>query len=583
MKNSSDQKHQKGIFMGGTSRSETIVGVEIAYNSIYMVRFKKSPGGEASFVDCYDFEFDPSLSIKSSAFVSVLKAGLKSFCSSSKGIEIWASPLLDQARLHHIKMPPVSQNRLPGAVFWALQREEPFLEKETVVDFQIEKKAASGSNLEITGVLTERSGIEELEQLFAQAGYPLTGIGLPLLAIRNLVNLRSLDDKSAPVLICQVGQLSTSVSVLLDQRLVFSRNISTGLQSLADTVVQELDPMPTKEEATALILKLGVENDVLCSEDQELNEKIIRILTPVLERVSRQIERTIEYYQSNFDSEPIETIFLGGITLSQGQLFRFLSSQLSSNVVSVDPFDSLEAHSESSFPENHGDRIAFGTAFGLALEAGQSINLGHTYKARQNEARYRKIATTSTLALMILAIAATLFFYWKKLQLSDLHAESVALEKSLSVFDPQLSEASIMQVVTDVRLLQERRKAATKRYETIAILSEITNLTPQQISILQMSASMEGTMTFFDTTSEEKSKISKSAETTGVLFIEGIVSGERTSLETSLTIYVARLEQSDLFRAVEVKSTELLETTGKLVLNFTLSVNLTEEKAIDAS
>ena len=356
-----------------------------------------------------------------------------------------------------------------------------------------------------------------------------------------------------------------------------------GLQSLADTVVQELDPMPTKEEATALILKLGVENDVLCAEDQQLNEKVIRILTPVLERASRQIERTIEYYQSNFDSEPIDIIFLGGMTMSQGLLFRFLSSQLSSNVVSLDPLDSLEAHSNSSFPEDHGNRIAYGTAFGLALEAGQSINLGHTYKERQNEARYRKITTTSTLALMILAIAATLFYYWKKLQLNDLRAENVALQKSLSVYDPQLSEESIMQIVTDVRLLQKRRKAATKRYESIAILSEITNLTPQQISILQMSATMEGALTFFDTLSDEKSTIGKSAETTGVLFMEGIVSGERTSLETSLTIYVARLEQSDLFRAVEVKSTELLETSGKLVLTFTLSVNLTEEKAIDAS
>ena len=569
--------------MGGSSRSETIVGVEITYNTIYMVRLSKSPEGEVSFVNSYDFEFDPSLSIKSAEFVSILKAGFKNFCSSPKGIEIWASPLLDQARLHHIKIPSVSQNRLPGAVFWALQREEPFLEKETVVDFQIENKTASGSNLNITGVLTERAGVEELQQVFAQAGYPLTGIGLPLLAIRDLVNLRSLEHESAPELICQIGRLTTSVSVLLDKRLVFSRNISMGLQSLADTVVQELDPMPTKEEATDHILKLGVENEVLSPEEQELNEKIIRILTPVMERAARQIERTIEYYQSNFDTEPIETIFLGGMTMGRGHLFSFISAQLSCNVIAVDPFDSPELPSESSFPESHEDRIAYGPAFGLALMAGQSINLGHTYKERQNDVRYRKIATTSSVMMMILAIATTFFYYWKRIQLKDLRAECGELEKNLSVYNPLLSEEFIMEVTKDVRSLQERRKAATKRYESIAMLSEITNVTPQQISILQISAVMDGTMTFFDASSEEKSTIKKSAETVGSLLMEGIVSGERTSLETSLTIYVARLEQSDLFREVEVKSTELVESSGELGLTFSLNVKITEEEIIESS
>ena len=54
---------------------------------------------------------------------------------------------------------------------------------------------------------------------------------------------------------------------------------------------------------------------------------------------------------------------------------------------------------------------------------------------------------------------------------------------------------------------------------------------------------------------------------------------KRQALETSLTIYVARLDQSPLFHAVEVDSTELVVSSGALGLAFTLEVKTVEEKS----
>jgi hypothetical protein len=58
--------------------------------------------------------------------------------------------------------------------------------------------------------------------------------------------------------------------------------------------------------------------------------------------------------------------------------------------------------------------------------------------------------------------------------------------------------------------------------------------------------------------------------------LKGIVNGERTSLETSLAIYIARLEQSHLFHAVEVDATELVESADELHLTFTLKLKTLE-------
>ncbi len=70
-------------------------------------------------------------------------------------------------------------------------------------------------------------------------------------------------------------------------------------------------------------------------------------------------------------------------------------------------------------------------------------------------------------------------------------------------------------------------------------------------------------------------------ETAGTLTLKGVVTGERTSLETSLTIYVARLDQSPLFDTVQVDSTELIKDSSELNLTFTLILKIIEESEKD--
>lgn len=561
-----------------SSRLGATVGIEIGYGMIYLVRLRKAADGQIVFEECRTFEFDPNLSPESPSFTPILKTALKQFCGSSKELAIWAAPRLDRARLHHLKVPQVSPTRLSGAVYWGLQREEAFLEKEMVVDFQVEEGGAPNTSLNITGALVERESIEEIQQAFSRAGHPLTGIGLPLFALRNLVNLRGDGKQDAPVLICQLGQRATSVSVLLERRLVFTRNIPLGLQNLAEALVKDLDPAPSLEEASHLVLKLGWEEEALSPEECQQHEEALKLLRPILKRTVRQIERTIEYYQSNFDTEPMETIFLGGGIAARGHLFQYLSGQLTPRVIAIDPFDTPELQAETSLPADNADRIAYGPAFGLALEGTRpGINLAHTYKERQNENKHSKIATVATIFLILITVATGFFYNWQRSQLQDLRAEEDKLERSLGTMGPQLTEAVIREATGDVRALQERRRAATQRYEGLALLSEITRLTPDNISLLHVSAAMGSSITLLDIPPATGSPTSAAAEGKGTLLLKGVVNGERTSLETSLAIYIARLDQSHLFHAVEVDSTELVETPDELHLTFTLKVKTNEE------
>ncbi len=569
-----------------SARPVTSVGIEIGHDTIYMVLLKNGDDGRVFFEKCRSFEYDPSLKLESSAFTTILKAALKQFSGSSKELSVWAAPKLDCARVHHIKIPKVSSAKLPGAVYWGLQREDAFVEDETVVDFQIEEGDGTTATLDVTGALIDRENIADIQKAFAQAGHPLSGIGVPVLALGNLVKLRLAERPQTPVLVCQVGHLSTSVSVLLNGRLVFTRNIPSGLHSLAETLVKEPGSVLSQTEACRLVLNLGLEVAQFPPDQQQAHVDAVTLLRPVLARTVRQIERTIEYYQSNFETASIEVICLGGEVAARGPLFHFISEQLTPAVIAIDPFDTPGLEERSSTPSDRGERVAYGPAFGLALKGSQDgINLSNTYKERQNEGKQNKLAAIASIFLLLLALAAALFYNTQRLKLNNLQAEEMKLEQEFKALGPRLTESIITEVNEEVRLLEERRRAAIKRYEGLALLSEITRLTPENVSLLHVSAAMGSTITFLDASSpnfrvnrdDNGQPVKLAADRKGSLLLKGVVMGVRSSLEASLTIYIARLDQSPLFNTVEVESTDLVQSGGVMHLTFTLNVQAIAE------
>lgn len=562
---------------GRASGARETVGIEVGYGVLYLVLLRQTGDGRILLKKCHSVEFDPSLDTTGPSFTALLKSELKQFCSSSKEAEVWAMPHLDRANIHNIRIPQVSPSRLAGAVFWGLQRKESFIEKDTVADFQVEEHTSTKATLDVSCALVDRPAVEDLRQTFSQAGFPLSGVSIPQFALRNLVNLLGYGEQKAPVLICQLGVKATSVSVLFQHRIVFTRNIPLGLQNLAEILIKELDPPPTHGEACQLILKPGQTEELRPAVAYQ-HESVPGLLRPVLERLVRQIERTIEHYQTNFDTEPLEVIFLGGEFVSKTHLFNFISKRLSSRVLAIDPFDLPGLQAQGPVPSDIVKRIAFGPAIGLALEGNRGgINLAHSYKDRQSDDRLSKIATAVTLAMILVTSFATLFYHSKWTELQDLEANQKGLESKLDSLGPAITEATITRKNLEARELSERRRAAAKRYEGLALLSEISRFTPENIALLHISVAMESPVTILDGGQTSSRDEGQAALKQGTMLIKGVVTGERTDLETALTIYVARLGNSSLIENVDVTTTEFIRSPDSMRMTFTLSVQTARE------
>jgi len=309
------------------------------------------------------------------------------------------------------------------------------------------------ANLDVTAAIIDLQTVENVRQPFSQVGYALSGITTPLFALRNLVELRGAVSSEIPFLVCQVGVKATTLSVLLDRRLVFTRNVPLGLQTFAESLTKDLGiELP---EASELVLKLGQGDADLSGDDKLRYNKALRILEPVFGRAVRQVERTIEFYQSNYNSQPIQTIFVGGEVAARGELFKFLSKELAAQVIPIDPFELPGFDGEASLAVTAADRVAYGAAFGLALEPHDpGVNLANTFKQRQVESKNSKVFTCVSLALIALTVLATLLFISKRAELKKIVSERDKVKTDLNSYSPRLSPAVINATTAKVQNMQ---------------------------------------------------------------------------------------------------------------------------------
>ena len=89
----------------------------------------------------------------------------------------------------YLRVPKVPEKQLANTVFWSYQKHSSFDEKNTIFDFFVLGDAEDGGakKIAVMAYIAPRKGVEDLRDLFARAGFSLTGISIIPFAIQTLL------------------------------------------------------------------------------------------------------------------------------------------------------------------------------------------------------------------------------------------------------------------------------------------------------------------------------------------------------------------------------------------------------------
>ncbi len=554
----------------GTGRKYT-VGVDVGQDFLYLVKMTGSAEGKPVWIDSRIIPCSQFSTRDSDEFKSFLKESITNFSGQISSCSFWAMIPSADVNIVHIKIPRVARKQMNNVIYWTAKKENPIDEKESVFDYEIQAEITDQGmpKYAVMVYTAPRDEVEKLKAFFASAGIALEGITIAPYAVQNIFRTKWLNVSQACFATLFIGTDFSRIDIYKDGHLAMTRGVKTGITSMVEAIEEAQGEAPhgkpmTREESKQAFRSYfasDASNRKVADNLGLTRDQIMDMVEPAMDRLTRQIERTLEYYTTSVGYERVEKLYVSSTADIYLPILERLQDQLGLEAELFDPFAGRAIPGISMLPAE--SRIAMTPALGLALsDRLRTPNLIFTYREKKREENERMINRVIVSAFaMILLICAGILVH-QAIQIQQNRSLKTQLEKELALYDPVLSTEKVAKVKEDLkgRLLQ--RKHYARKYVGMAVIGELSAQTPNHVRLLALRIAQESAVA--------KGKDQKPSGESDDITIEGIVRADREQLDAMLANYVMKLENSPMFRQVVLQKSAVVPFRKEEVLHFTL-------------
>ncbi len=407
-----------------------------------------------------------------------------------------------------LKVPQMPKSELKEAIKWEMKRQVQFSVEDAILDYSnlgtVMEEGVEKVKLLVAAV--QKNAVNEQLAIIKEAGLHADGIDVAPFAVWKAFEATPTHPSPSEgrvggenVALIDIGYKRTSISLITGNALQFTRDATTGGNSLTEVLLAPITVGDTRisleyDEAERLKCKYGIPSWD-SSESTEENiplSQIYVIMRPVLEKFLIEIGRSFDFFSSQLHVHKIDKIILSGGGAMLKGLPEFLTQGLRMRVEVANPFQNMISEIEDV--DNvwlHEMSSSFAVAVGLALTVPERIDL----LPQEIKIKRQRVVqgTVFAVASFILLIIFSSLYWNASKQLS-------ALRKDLSAKRSQL--AALVTPATKLPQLRELRervkrektllpKEPFKRYPWTEIMKEISNAVPPKAVLTSLSVDNE--------------------------------------------------------------------------------------------
>jgi len=560
------------------------IGVDIGQNFICFAKVAKTSDGKPLLVDQKVQKFSSHPPISATEFSELLKSSLTSFAGSVEECEVWTTMNSSDVNVHHIKVPRVPKKQLENVIYWTAKKENPIDEKEMIFDFEMQGEIIDQGipKYSVMVYSAPRSEVERIKNMFVSVGISLAGITVAPFAVQNIFRTKWIDAGEKTFASLFIGTEFSRIDVYSNQNLVMTRGIKTGISSMMEVIDESImdtspDDKTHKERIKKLLTTLlnNPEKNTMDGENSNWIESgIFDMISPVLERLIRQIERTLEYFTTSVGYERVEKLYVSSIiNLFYPPFLGYISEQLNTKVEFFDPFVGKNI-SESAKDLSPALKAFLVPAIGLSLsDRKYTPNIIFTYKEKNKEISQIRLNRAIFASFGVALLICMVVFSFQLIETKKLNNQRIKLEHELTTYNPILTRDKINDLAESVKLHRQINRQYAQKYRIIALVGELSALTPNSIKLIKIKMSSRGT-NLTDVPKDTKAKDSTAGKEEDGIAIEGIVFGERSMQESILAQYIMTLERSPLLQGVTIQKSNAVSYRKKEILQFTINAKI---------
>jgi len=585
----------KGIISNPVSFKKSVsVGVDLGHDDLKLIKINRISDHKFEMLDYARVPFESENDRDSPKFYQFLRPVLANFCNGTKTPEIWCTISSARVETRRLRIPKVTQKQLPNSVYWSFQKIMPFNEKENLFDFEMlgEVEDGNSTKIDVMAYTAIHSEIKELRDLFNKAGFPLTGISIVPFAFQSLLRAGRIITQENHVASLYIGRDWSRIDIFSDGNLMLSRGIKAGMKTMIEALKTEMEgnlfepslAKSHKDDAARIEAAKEALNHELSQANQLFfgavhdapptvtgpgqrnprEDQIFKMILPALERLVRQVERTLRHFSMNYENARVTKIYTSSGVNPHQRIISYIGEELGIPTETLNPFmDGPNFLSLIPSPDHISEQSSFVPAMGMALSSNTlTPNFLCTYKDKQKAIRNQRVNRSIIAGFFLMMILCVGISFLQKRTLDQKEYQKLQARQRLENIAVRVDKNLVLKLVEAIRSKNQEIQRIGKKYIGLAVVGEVTDLTPPNVRLLNLTALLRD------------GPVEKKLDKSRVLVLNGVVSGDRMSLESTLAAYLIELNNSPLFEKPEISKKSFELHRGIEVLKFTASLKI---------
>ena len=371
--------HPKDVLVTAMASGSYVWGIDIGKCALKALRCRVSAEPrKLEAVACEYIEYPMILSQPEADPIELVQSALEQLISRHdlKGDKVAVSVPGSLGLSKFIKLPPIESKKIPDIVKYEARQQIPFPLEQVVWRWQ---RLAGGMedsgfvlDAEVALFAMKREQVFKALAPLQQAGIHVDVLQLAPIALANMAifdqlpDLTNIDpDQPIPsIALVSVGVDSTDL-VVTNGRRIWQRSIQSGGSNFTKSLVQGMKLTFSRAE--------NLKRNAVKAEDPKA---VFKTMKPVFNEFASELQRSLNYFTGTDRTATIAKVLLMGNATKLRGLADFVGQQLQLDVQRLDKFNALEGAAVLSTPAFKEHQLAFGTAYGLALQAANVAAIG---------------------------------------------------------------------------------------------------------------------------------------------------------------------------------------------------------------
>jgi type IV pilus assembly protein PilM len=257
--------------------------------------------------------------------------------------------------LRILNIPKVNESEAGEAIKWEIEASIPLSVDQVYYDWQFLGESEGKQN--ILTIAVSREIVDDLMEVLSFSGLEVYGLEMESVAnARSLISFEALPEETS--LIVDLGARRTNFLITEGNIPNFTSSVPFSSEGVTDVIAKSMNI--SFEEAEKIKGERGIEHSFE-------NSSIFNAVKPLLENLSIEIEKTIDFYHGLFkNSGEIKKIIVCGGGSNLKGLLPYLTTRLCKEVNVGDPWKNFNLG--NSLPLISREKsVRYATAIGLSL------------------------------------------------------------------------------------------------------------------------------------------------------------------------------------------------------------------------